>query len=112
MLEEFRRLAPLHEVREVHADDLEVPSRRRLVDVDQAIRFRKREGPEEEAVDEAEDDHVGGNRQRQHRNDKAGRQLLSRERPNRVLQIGSQHELTPFSDCLPIDWPASEGSRN
>ena len=76
MLEEFRALAPLHEVREVDADDLEVPSRRGLVDVDQAIRFGEGERPEEEAVDEAEDDDVGGDAERQHDDDERGRQLL------------------------------------
>ena len=98
LLEQFRALAPLHEVGKVDADDVEVPSRRGLVDVDQAVRLGERERTQEQAVDEAKDDDVGGDPERQHDDDERGRELLARERSQRVLEIGAEHEQTPFAD--------------
>ena len=100
VLEELRALAPLHEVGKVDADHFEVPSRRGLVDVDQSVRLGEREGTQEEAVDEAKDDDVGGDPERQHDHDERGREFLPRERSQRVLEICPQHEQTPFVDGL------------
>ena len=47
-------LAPLGEVGIVHADVFEIPFRRGLVDVDEAVRLGHREGAQEDAVDQRE----------------------------------------------------------
>src|SRR5207237_9351681 len=60
-LEQLLLLAPANEVRIVDPDDLEVPLRAGSVDVDEAIRMRKRKRTKEQPVDEAEHRDVCGN---------------------------------------------------
>ena len=93
-------LAPLDEIREVHADDIEVPARRRLVDVDEAIGVGKGERAQEQPVDQAKHDDVGGEAERQHADDERGRELLMRKRAEGVSEVGSEHEERPFGVSL------------
>ena len=99
-VEERGSLPPLDEVREVDADDVEVPPWRGLVDVDEAIGLGKGEGPQEQSIHEPEHDDVGSDSQSQHAHDEGGRELLPRERPERVLEIRTEHEHAPFVDGL------------
>jgi hypothetical protein len=53
-VEPARTLAPGMKVRVIDASEVEVPRRRTLVEVHEAVRLPEREGPEEEAVDDRE----------------------------------------------------------
>ena len=83
-------------VRIVDADDVEVPFRRGLVDVDEPIRPRERKRPQEERVDEAEHHDVGADAERQHGRDQRRRGLLPGQPPERVTEVGAEHGRPPF----------------
>jgi hypothetical protein len=97
-VEQLLILVPAIEVGMVDADDVEIPFRRGGVDVGEPLGMREREGPEKEAVDEAEDGNVRGNPEREHRDDERGRAALAQQRAPGVAQIGTSHEGRPFVD--------------
>ena len=53
-------------------------------------------GRRNSAVDQAEHDDVGGDAERQHADDERGRHLLPREPPQRVPEIGAEHDAVAF----------------
>lgn len=77
---------------------VEVPARGGLVDVDELMRVVDLQRPEEEPVDQAEDRHVGGHAEREHRQGEAGAQLLARERADGGDEVDPGHEGLPAGE--------------
>jgi hypothetical protein len=69
VVEQLHAVAPLVEVGVVDSNDVEIPSRRRLVEVHEPIGGGKGKWAQEQPVHEAEDDHVGSDAEREHADD-------------------------------------------
>ena len=80
-------LPPCHEIRIRHADILEVPLRRRLIDIDEPLRLGERQRPEKKSVEDAEDGGVSGDAERKHPDHHGAERPLRAERAESDLQI-------------------------
>jgi len=83
---------PGNEVRVGDGDVIEVPLRRDLVEADQPLRLGKGKRLEEQAVEDAEDDGVTADSQRQHSHHQQGEERLSSQAPQGKTGVADQLE--------------------